>query len=198
MQAKCKWSVPGRKMRILEVWKSFVFMEPACLWRIPNLRHNSSCLPILLLCCDARSHHSSRPCHHHPCPTYGPGRRPLRGRGVRSRRAATPDPESIPTAGAQAPGIRPFRRRIVRSLHASCSPDPFCNRTETLNPIGPPPRPDTAKVPRAVLAKTRAQARAKGAVQRSHQRHCRNETTQSLLGLSPNRSATCPGLQRSH
>ena len=97
----------------------------------------------------------------------GPRRRPLRGRRIRSRQAATPDPESIPTAGAQTPAIRSFRRRIVRSLHASCSPDPFCNRTETLNPIGPPPRADKAKVPRAVPAETRAQARAKGRPEKS-------------------------------
>lgn len=115
----------------------------------------------LLLCCDARSSHSLRPCHCHPCTTCRSGRRPLCGRGVRSCQAATPDPESNPAAVTETAAMRSLRRRIVRSFHASCSHDSFCHSPETFDPIESPPSAEKKEVPYAVLAKTHTQARGR-------------------------------------
>jgi hypothetical protein len=49
----------------------------------------------------------------HDRPSFGPGRHPFRGRGIRSRQASTVDLESISPASAESQGIRSFRRRIV-------------------------------------------------------------------------------------
>src|SRR5262245_48869701 len=60
----------------------------------------------------------------------GPGGA-FRGRRIRSRQTATPDPESFPTPFTQSARLRSRRRRLVCSPHASRPPDPFCNRIET-------------------------------------------------------------------
>ena len=62
--------------------------------------------------------------------------------------------------------------RLVADLCAllilPCSPDPFSNRTETFDSLEPPPNSEESKVSPALLIKTKAQARSKGTVQRTH------------------------------
>jgi len=78
-----------------------------------------------------RSGHRSRPRHRSAFATLGPGREPFRGCRIRSRQAATPDPESFSGAGAESSGIRSFRRRIVHPV-----PPEFLIRTEDTVAMG--------------------------------------------------------------
>jgi hypothetical protein len=62
--------------------------------------------------------------------------------------------------------------RFVCSPHSPCPSDPFRNRTETFDSVEPPPNSEESKVSPAFLTQTKAQARSKGAVLRTHRSQC--------------------------
>ena len=71
----------------------------------------------------------------------------------------------------RSPNLRSSDRlccRFVCSSHSPRPSDPFSHRTETFDSLEPPPNSEEPKVSPAVLTKTKAQARSKGTVQRSH------------------------------
>ena len=67
-------------------------------------------------------------------------------------KAATPDPESFPATVTQSARLRSPHRRLVCSSPAPKSTDPFGNRIEAGNALGPPSGAEKAEVPATVLA----------------------------------------------
>ena len=86
---------------------------------------------VLLQGQDGRSRYPFCPCYRYAFPTLRTGRRPLRGRRVRSQ-TTTANPESSPAARTESPGNRSFRRRFVLPVHTACPLDPNCDHAETL------------------------------------------------------------------
>jgi hypothetical protein len=89
-------------------------------------------------------------------------RHPFCGGRVRSPQATAPDPQSLPAAGTESTRHRSPGGRLVRSPHEPCPPHPFCHRTETLDPIEPPPSPGKRKYRLLFSAKRRRQPGPKG------------------------------------
>src|SRR5437588_2777836 len=84
--------------------------------------------------------------------------------------------------------LGPHPRRLAGALGTSHSSAPFRNRSEAFDTAWPSQSLEQAKVPRAVLPESPSEARPERAEHRAHPCGRRNETTESQLGLSANRS----------
>ena len=98
----------------------------------------------------------------------------------------------------QSTHFRSPRRRFVCSPHSPRPPDPFSNRTETFDPLEPPPGFEEPKISSALLIQAQGEARPKGTQQRTHRSRRPDEAAQSHLGLSANRAADCLGFRHPH
>src|SRR5712692_7319129 len=108
-------------------------------------------LAVLAKILNEQSRRPFRPRHGYGCPTLGAGRRPFCGRRVRSGEATTSDPQSLAAAVTQSVLFRSPRGRLVCSLHSPRSPDPFGNRTETLDSFEHSPGSAEPKISPALL-----------------------------------------------
>ncbi len=127
--------------------------------------------------------------------THGAGRRSFCRRGVGAGQTSIGDPQSFPKAGTASGSIRSDRRWIVCTLDAAWAHHPLRNYTQAFDSVKLAPRPEDTKVPPAVLAHVAEEAGPKGTQPENHRSGSPDETTQSHLGLSPNRTADLLGVR---
>src|SRR2546428_7206789 len=127
-------------------------------------------------------------------PTRRSRRRAFCCRRIRSRQATTPDPQSFPAAVTEFARIRSHRRRLMCAPDASRSADPFRNRIETIHALGRPSSAEKSEISPAVLAQVTEETGPTGTPPGNHCSGRPNETTESHLGLSADRSTDRFGL----
>ncbi len=81
--------------------------------------------------------------------------------------------------------------------HLSAAVAPHCRRTETFHPARFSRGVGETKIPTAIFAETTRKTESQGAISGIARCHCRDQETQSKLGLPPNRPATlsCVGVE---
>ena len=94
--------------------------------------------------------------------------------------------------------IRSYRRWLVCAAHSSWPADPFRYRIETINALEVPSSAEKPEISPTVLAQGTEEAGPKGTQPRSHCSGRPNETTESHLGLSADRSTDRYGLRYSN
>jgi hypothetical protein len=119
---------PTERLQSGAAWPKTMSGNPALgvKYRVYGELINGTVIPCVCCSCyNAVTRHLVMLFFHVIQPAFWPGRPPCRGRRVRSRQAATPDPESIPAASPESPGIGSLHRRIVRPVNAAYPFEPF-------------------------------------------------------------------------
>jgi len=168
-----------------------------CRWRIANWGISWISRSVTMLG-HAWSSCTFHPSHYDDRSTRRSRWRAFCGRRIGSDQAAAPDPESFPTPFTQSASLRSRRRRLVCSAHAARPTDPFRNRIETVNSLEPSSSAEEPQVPATVLAQTAEKAGPKRTWLGSHCSGCRNEATESNVGLSAYRPTNRFGFRYSN
>src|SRR3989442_687347 len=117
---------------------------------------------------------------------------------IHSGQAATVDPQSFPETVAKSARNRSHCCRLVCSPHPSRQADSFGYRIEAVNSLALPSSTEEPKVPLVVLAQATEEAGPKATQPGGDCSGRPNETTESHLGLSSDRSTDRAGFRHSN